>query len=169
MLKPVSLLWIREDLVQAMFADGSLWAPRETGGLLVGYWSEDETEVVITDIVDAGPKARHGRFTFSPDYEYQQEQLDIILDNGARPLFYIGDWHTHPKGQLTLSLLDHYALWRISRNPEAFAPWPIMLIFAGSEKWDIRAWCKVSSNKNIAQMFPTIQIVPWRAYGSRAG
>lgn len=164
MLKPVSLLWIREDLVQAMFADGSLWAPRETGGLLVGYWSEDETEVVITDIVDAGPKARHGHFSFSPDYEHQQEQLDTILDNGARPLFYIGDWHTHPRGQLTLSWLDHYALWRISRNPQAFAPRPIMLILAGKETWKIGAWCRVSSSRNIAHIFSAVQTVPWRDY-----
>ncbi|TDP98157.1 Mov34/MPN/PAD-1 family protein [Labedaea rhizosphaerae] len=69
--------------------------PRETGGLLVGWWDlgtvfiKDAVEVVDPEATSVG---------WSRHQETAQRILDQTLEQIAHPwLGYVGDWHSHPK------------------------------------------------------------------------
>jgi integrative and conjugative element protein (TIGR02256 family) len=71
--------------------------PRETGGLLLGWWNghnvfiEDSTEVVDTNAT-SNSWIRHEHAA--------QERLDAALaETSASPMGYVGDWHSHPAVQ----------------------------------------------------------------------
>lgn len=138
-------VWLGENSVRLMTEEADDKAPRETGGLLAGYWTQDRNEVVITTLVGPGPKAKHGNFTYRPDYDYQREEMRNIFDSSKGDVTYLGDWHTHPGGRARLSILDHLVLWRIARRKEAFAPQPLMLVWSGPNPWTPKIWIRCSA------------------------
>ncbi|QXE85558.1 Mov34/MPN/PAD-1 family protein [Geomonas nitrogeniifigens] len=118
--------------------------PQETGGLLVGYFSGDDKDVVITGITGPGPKAQHGRHSFCPDYASDRVEMERIFEKSDGLAWYLGDWHTHPTGHAYLSFLDRKALKSIAKFEGNFVPRPIMLILGrgggGTSSWVPRAW-----------------------------
>ena len=115
--------------------------PYETGGAFMGYWA-NQREVVITASISAGPNAKHGRFTFEPDYEWQQAAIAEHYTASGRRETYLGDWHTHPAGiSGRLSWADKRVLKRIAVAKAARAPQPIMIIYyGGPEEWHFESW-----------------------------
>lgn len=123
-----------------MCALGDEKSPLETGGMLLGYVS-DSGEVVVTEIIGPGPNAIHGRFRFLPDADYQQEKLTAhhIQTNGVES--YLGDWHTHPRGEPLPSRLDKKTLAKIADTPSSGIEKPVMAILGCREKeWQIKAY-----------------------------
>jgi len=114
-----------------MVSDAIRWSPSETGGMLFGY-EADNGEAVVTEIVGPGPKAKHGRFRFKPDADYQQAELEAHYMRTDGRETYLGDWHTHPKGSLAPSLLDKRTLARIACTPSSRTTKPIMVILSGT-------------------------------------
>jgi integrative and conjugative element protein (TIGR02256 family) len=113
----------------------------ETGGLLMGYLNESGRAVVVTDLIGPGPKAKHRRYAFVPDYDFQEKQIERIYFKSKRLHTYLGDWHTHPNGSSSLSPTDIKALSNIAHYPKARAPFPIMLLLVGNpNNWEIKSW-----------------------------
>jgi integrative and conjugative element protein (TIGR02256 family) len=113
--------------------------PNETGGVFMGYWP-DPCTVVITDIIGPGPNAKHTRYSFYPDAEYHDEEIERIYVVSDRLHTYLGDWHTHPNGSVRTSRKDRKTLSAIAADPEARAPRPLMAILAGNEDWKLAIW-----------------------------
>lgn len=109
--------------------DADRWHPYETGGMLLGY-EADNGEAVVTAIIGPGPRAKHRRFRFAPDADYQQEMLEAHFTRTDGRETYLGDWHTHPMGRAAPSLLDKRTLARIALTPSSCTTRPIMLILA---------------------------------------
>ena len=110
--------------------------PLETGGMLLGYESNDD--IVLTKIIGAGPNAKHGYSHFVPDGEYQQSALEEHFWATDGRETYLGDWHTHPKGKNKLSPLDKRTLACIANEPLSGTKHPLMAIFAcGGGTWDL--------------------------------
>lgn len=115
--------------------------PFETGGVLLGYWSNDRSEVVITDATGPGPKAAHSKTEFIPDDEYQDRVIDEIYARSERRHTYLGDWHTHPFGEESLSYKDRRTLQRIARLDGTGGPAPLMAVLACNEQvWRLAVW-----------------------------
>ena len=115
--------------------------PNESGGSLMGYWDKSGREVVITDVVEPGPKARHARTSFTPDYEFQEQRIADIYSASGRIHTYLGDWHSHPNGPAALSGTDTRTLKNIASFPQARAAKPIMILLSGRpEVWKVTAW-----------------------------
>ncbi len=112
-----------------MTKDADRWHPYETGGMLLGY-EADNGEAVVTAIIGSGPNARHRRFRFAPDANYQQEALETHFMRTDGRETYLGDWHTHPLGRAAPSLLDKRTLARIAYTPSSRTTRPVMLILA---------------------------------------
>jgi integrative and conjugative element protein (TIGR02256 family) len=106
--------------------------PLETGGLLLGYRSTTR-EVVITQVLGAGPNAERTAARFVPDHNWQEQQLAAAYERAERRLAYLGDWHSHPRGSTRLSRLDRQTLQTISRHSAARCPVPVMAIIAGAD------------------------------------
>jgi integrative and conjugative element protein (TIGR02256 family) len=124
-----------------MLAEAARRYPLETGGVLMGYWSEDYKAVAITAITGPGPKAIHKRTAFVPDSDFHEAEISRFYVHSGRIHTYLGDWHTHPDGICHLSSKDRATLKRISRYKAARAPMPIMGILAGSSDWRLGVWC----------------------------
>lgn len=113
-------------------------APEETGGLLVGYPSDDA--LVVTASIGPGPNAVHDRRSFAPDHAWQAEQLAALYEQSGRRIDYLGDWHTHPGGRPALSRLDRETLRRIALHGPARCPTALMLVVSGGPVWQAAAF-----------------------------
>ena len=123
-----------------MLAEADRLAPRETGGVLLGYTANHGRDIVVTVAIGPGPKARHELQSFEPDHDWQVEQVAREYEASGRLYGYLGDWHTHPNGSADLSSKDSTTLKRIACAPEARAPQPIMVIASAGQPWVLVGW-----------------------------
>lgn len=123
--------WISRMVLDEMrtLADSS--SPSETGGMLLGYIAV-EGDVVVTAIIGPGPNAKHSRFAFEHDAEYQQYELEAYFRATKGTKSYLGDWHTHPFGSCNLSTIDKHTLFNIASTPSSKINNPVMAILAGA-------------------------------------
>jgi len=132
--------WIAASTCSFLVEEAHRTLPHETGGVLMGYWSEDQSQVVITRAIGPGPKAQHDTKSFIPDCTYQIEEIARHYHNTGRQETYLGDWHTHPGRQTPmLGWRDRHTLHRIATDPNARAPRALMAILAGPP-WKLRIW-----------------------------
>lgn len=132
-------LWVAASAYDQILELGQRQAPRETGGMLLGYEANDGS-AVVTKIIGPGPEARHGRFRFTPDGKYQQSSLEEHYWATDGRETYLGDWHTHPLGDSTPSTLDRRTLARIANERLSGTKHPLMAILAGgSGRWNLGA------------------------------
>lgn len=116
--------------------------PRETGGVLLGYWG-NEKEVVITTATGPGPRSVHRRSSFHPDNDFHTEEISRHYRESGRTETYLGDWHTHPEAAAYMSRRDEVTLAAIARYPEARQGRPVMLIL-GTAPFGVKAWvCQI--------------------------
>lgn len=140
-----------------MVDDGSRWAPEETGGILVGYWTAED-EAVVTAVIDAGPNSTRSTDGFHPDAEYQAAEVAKLYEQSGRYHGYLGDWHTHPLGGTALSRTDRRTMRRIARDADARCPRPLMILLADATAWRAAVW-SVDRHLGIQQPHPaTLQI-----------
>jgi len=114
--------------------------PYETGGILLGYISKAEMDIVVVKVVGPGPNAINGLNSFLPDGEYHQEQIENEYFASDRNHTYLGDWHIHANGGSKLSSIDKKTLRKISKEPESRAPNPVMVILFGPNKGELTSW-----------------------------
>ena len=72
--------------------------PKETGGVLLGYWDFKTFKIYI---VDAMPQPVDSLATpqyFERGYQDLKEQVQAVADKTAGMVKYIGEWHSHPQG-----------------------------------------------------------------------
>lgn len=140
MQRPTAIqsVWMSYELMEWLVAEANHKAPDETGGVLLGVYSQQQA--VVTHIVGPGPNAQHSRLAFCPDYDYQDEQIGRIYDQTNRRIDYLGDWHTHPGGAAYLSRRDKLTLRRIAADVDARCPCPIMLILSPGPDWRPSGW-----------------------------
>jgi integrative and conjugative element protein (TIGR02256 family) len=117
--------------------------------MLLG-WIADQGDVVVRGIIGPGPHARHKRFRFIPDADYQQRILEEHFNATSGRETYLGDWHTHPDGQTELSQKDKRTLARIARTGSSRISRPIMLVLAGQP----RCWTMIGVRyRSVARRF----------------
>lgn len=103
--------------------------PKETGGILIGNYSEDQHTAIISKITISPRDSKHGLNWF----ERGTEGLQYILDNAwdKEGMYYLGEWHYHPKDFPQPSFIDEKQMERIGTNPKYHCPEPILIIVNG--------------------------------------
>lgn len=133
--------WVPTTVTHVMREEAMRTFPLESGGVLLGYWADEFQEVVITHATGPGSNAVHRRHSFVPDHEFQEAEVARIYQESGRISGYLGDWHSHPLGDVNLSRRDRRTLRRIAGHEEARAPVPVMAVVAGSEHtWLLAVW-----------------------------
>lgn len=133
-------VWIPEKLLAPLEEEAAEHSPDETGGMMVGYWSEGG-EVVITETIEGGPGAVRRPSRFEPDGEWQQQRLDELYVQSGRLHTYLGDWHSHPQGIPRPSFRDRQTAKKVAAAKEARAPQPLTLICSkNSGGWEWAAF-----------------------------
>jgi len=106
-------------------------APKETGGLLLGWW-EDTTVIVRHAVEVLDPEATSNTWTRHQDAA--QAALDAALrDLGHSWLGYVGDWHSHP-ATLGASPVDELSLRHASG---AYAQPLALLVHRADRRLDV--------------------------------
>lgn len=134
--------WVSRIVEAEIVSEATAAYPYETGGVLLGYWAEDNTQVVIVNCVGPGPDATHKRRNFIPDYVYHEDEIAKLYRASGTRYTYLGDWHTHPDEHCSrLSWLDKSTLLRIANFVPARTNRPIMAVLIGSpEQWNLTMW-----------------------------
>ncbi|ABK05652.1 hypothetical protein Arth_4483 (plasmid) [Arthrobacter sp. FB24] len=153
-------IWFPVPVLSDLVEQARLYAPAETGGILVGHYTvtkpNGQRDAVVTDVIGPGPAATRSRIAFEPDTEWQTAELSRVYALRDRRVSYLGDWHTHPTGQPVPSLRDLKTLETIAAHTAARCPEPFMAILGkeGMEQdWNI-AVCQHEALGRIRNIIP---------------
>ena len=109
--------------------------PNETGGVLVGKYSEDLKWAEIHGITGPPFFSKGRRASFYRSNFGLKRILDDAWDDGN---YYIGEWHYHPNAASQPSLTDTRQMIKISKNQHLHCPEPIIIIIGGQiDNWNI--------------------------------
>lgn len=123
---------IQHSLLDTLVLHGRDHYPKEFGGILVGYYSEDKRTVNIinsilpTDFVST-------KTTFERGVEGLKEELEKYYYQNPS-LVYIGEWHTHPNVDPVPSHTDYNAMRLIVNADSVSINNPVMIIICLKEK-----------------------------------
>ena len=132
--------WIERSVIRFMSYEACSAKELETGGILMGYWAASNTDVVVTHVTGPGPLAIHREDGFVPDHRFHEQEAARIYETSNRCHTYLGDWHTHPQSNTMLSKRDKGTLKKISKNIEARAHCPIMVVIGGYPEMRLAVW-----------------------------
>jgi integrative and conjugative element protein (TIGR02256 family) len=104
-------------------------APKETGGVLVGYYTEPQDCAVVTKVSGAPPDSRSGKTFFVRGTSGLQRWLNGLWRGERR--FYLGDWHSHPGQSPRPSHTDIAQLGEIAQDESRKCPEPVALLIGG--------------------------------------
>jgi integrative and conjugative element protein (TIGR02256 family) len=100
--------------------------PYEVGGWLLGYWTADREQVMVTH---ATPPARRGTpFGITIDGRGHRPRFDEAWDASEGLVTFLGDWHTHPGGPPIPSWRDQRAARRLATNEDFRTQHPLVAI-----------------------------------------
>ena len=157
------IAWVERGVLDEAISLADAVSPNETGGVLMGYWSTNPESVVVTNLVGPGPHAIHKADSFAPDHDFQDGEVARLYKESGRIVTYLGDWHSHPRGPLELSLTDRITQLRIAAHRKARAPRAIMGILAGGPKWNLGVW-----SFSVRFGFPTARAMVVRTFTTPA-
>lgn len=151
-------IWIKESALDEIQASGKAWLPCETGGILIGYRTENE--YVVTQVIGPGANAKHGLMSFEPDQEYHEAEVARLYRESGRVLTYLGDWHTHPNSTAYLSGTDKQTAEKIASHKKARLPCPLMLVAAPPTD-QYKIWTYIKNGKK-SGIFTESKIVVYK-------
>jgi integrative and conjugative element protein (TIGR02256 family) len=102
--------------------------PLETGGILVGFYSDDSRFAHVTNLVPAPIDSVSNRFSFQRGVRGVQKFLNQMW---LRRRYYLGEWHFHPGGSASPSGMDSDQMKSIAYAGSYHCPEPVLLILGG--------------------------------------
>lgn len=131
---------------------------KETGGILVGLYTDKLDWAVVTAASKAPPDSQAGPTWFLRGVSGLQQWLKRLWKSKT---FYIGEWHYHPFAAPDPSGVDISEMAKVSNDGGCQCPEPVLVILGGDCAGDLRIR---------AFVFPRgrehIELVPVRAVGS---
>lgn len=127
--KNVSLM-IEESLLDKLTQIALQNYPNESGGFLIGYYSQDFMTLHITDFV-LPQQQKSSSFLFQRSVVGIQEVFNRLFV--INKYYYIGEWHTHPNGSSMYSQTDLKAMIEIATCETVNITNPILLILSVSK------------------------------------
>jgi integrative and conjugative element protein (TIGR02256 family) len=115
-------------------------APHETGGVLIGFYTNAHDCAVVTAVSRAPSDSQSGRAYFFRGIRDLQRWIDYVWRRKSQ--YYLGEWHFHPHGAPLPSSTDTRQMREIAETTHYQCPEPILLIVGGNppEKWAVRAY-----------------------------
>ncbi len=110
----------------------------ETGGILVGYYTNDKSTAIVTEALLPPKDSARGRSWFHRGIAGLSGLLTKRWDSRVRT-YYIGEWHYHPASTVDPSNDDLAQMYRINIDPQYYCREPIMLIVGQSRFREERA------------------------------
>jgi integrative and conjugative element protein (TIGR02256 family) len=128
----------------------------ETGGILIGYYSEDFKTAHITMVTGPPKDSKSGPTWF---HRGTKGLKKLLLKKWEYQEFYIGEWHFHPDGPVEPSPQDIKQMIEISVSRRYNCPEPLMIIVAGkASKFMLQPYILING-KECLPLVPRIDIV----------
>ena len=107
--------------------------PCETGGILIGHYSEDCSVAIIEEATSPPNDSKHKRAKFFRGTNNLIQKLDDVWLKGS---YYLGEWHFHPNSSPVPSSTDRCQMRTLSSDAKLNCPEPILLIVGENRgKW----------------------------------
>ena len=107
-----------------------------SGGILIGYYTEDLRTAVVTEVVSAPIALDIGGAWFMRGTDGLKDLLYRRWEEDS-PTYYLGEWHTCPMGPLEPSAVDQDQMACIASDGRYYCSAPLLILVG---QGDIRAW-----------------------------
>lgn len=104
---------------------------KETGGILIGRYSDAHDCAVATEAMPPPKDSRRARTRFARGVFGLQERLNLTWKKFRS--YYLGEWHFHPDASPAYSSDDEDQMMKIAADQAYHCPEPVLLILGGSE------------------------------------
>lgn len=102
---------------------------RETGGVLIGYYTEDLKNAVVCEVTGPPSDSQAGRYWFKRGVKGLKALFQKVWKEKQ---YYLGEWHFHPLGTTNPSPQDYWQMLDIASSHNYCCPEAIMIIIAGN-------------------------------------
>lgn len=120
---------ISEEHLRYMFLTSKESEPYETGGVIIGKYSEDKKCAHVSEIIEIKNKSKIFRIC---RFLLKGKILSSILEEKWQKTkgseYYLGEWHSHPVNCPKPSSVDIKTMSRISNNVREECNAPLLLI-----------------------------------------
>jgi integrative and conjugative element protein (TIGR02256 family) len=108
-------------------------ANQETGGILIGYYSDDNRTAIICEATPPPNDSRKGKSWF---WRGVTGLRSLLLDrwNQRQRTYYLGEWHYHPTQIIEPSFTDLKQMIDISKSRRYHCSEPILIIVGCGSK-----------------------------------
>lgn len=122
------------DPLQAMLNQAAASGHSETGGILIGRYSNAGAVATIADATAKPPGSRFGLSWFTRGNKGLKKLLEARWSDGDH---YLGEWHFHPGGSASPSGPDEVAMRAVASDERYRCREPLLAILGG---WPGREW-----------------------------
>lgn len=123
-------LHLADDAMRQMVREVRRHRRSETGGVLIGFYSEDLCCVHVLEATGPGRFSFHAPFAFMRGVKDLQRAVDSA---GADGLYYVGEWHSHPGRSASPSAQDIRQMQEISASDGYNCPEPVLIVIGGAD------------------------------------
>ncbi len=136
-MKPLAEKWIPPEGGYRVFVEARPWKTMaqacanaesvETGGILIGYYSQDRSTAIVTHATCAPSDSESGPTGFHRGVVGLRQLLSRLWENSDRR-YYLGEWHYHPANTVEPSCKDFIQMRLICVSTNYHCAEPILLI-----------------------------------------
>jgi integrative and conjugative element protein (TIGR02256 family) len=130
-------VFVQEAIVAQLLKECQLAKSRETGGILIGVYSDRRDRAIVERVTGPTRDSKSGPTWFHRGVLGLQRLLDELWNRGQG--YYLGEWHFHPQASPHASETDHTSLRGIAHSDRYNCPEPVLLIIGGDPRGDWRA------------------------------
>ena len=105
--------------------------PKETGGVLIGYFDVPRRCVYVVDALPPPPDSIEHETAFVRGYGGLRDELDRIEKRTGGQVVYVGEWHSHPDGAGVDMSEDDKVLLATIAEEVAVDGWPGVVMIVG--------------------------------------
>ena len=128
---------IEDDLLECLSKLCAEAAPFETGGILIGSYTEGGNTASVTRVEGPPSDSKKGRNHFYRGTNGLQDLMEALWKSGEH---YLGEWHSHPGGLPKPSPSDLKQMKAISEDHEARCPEPILVVISEEGHVSVRVF-----------------------------
>ncbi len=142
---------IDSSLLEDCFIECDKSSNYETGGILIGNYSDDMRTAVIRSLSKAPIDSKIGKMSFKRGIKGLIDVLNKKWDESGE--YYLGEWHFHPNSSSQPSGTDLRQMKELSRHKKLKCPEPILLIIGGNSivGWNISL--NIFQNDKVIEMY----------------